>query len=176
MDPKLYDLINKLYEKIEVLERKIDRLSLNPNEVDISRIRSLNGLSSDPSQNFEDWLTAIQISTESVTLVTSNIPNAFKSVVKDHVADCEPPIYKNKNNNKLYVYDKTNTWVQWTDENLNTLVREIWRKFMKFHIEMTYDHEELYLAQRKEILDMRRKLLDVKKNKNDLSLWLRQII
>jgi hypothetical protein len=176
MDPKLYDLINKLYEKIEVLERKIDRLSLNPNEVDISRIRALNGLSSDPHQNFEDWLTAIQISPESVTLVTSNIPNAFKSVVKDHVADCASPIYKNKNNNKLYVYDKTNTWVQWTDENLNDMVREIWRKFMKFHIEMTYDHEELYLAQRKEILDMRRKLLDVKKNKNDLGLWLRQII
>jgi len=176
MDPKLYDLINKLYEKIEVLERKIDRLSLNPNEVDISRIRSLNGLSSDPHQNFEDWLTEIQISPESVTLVTSNIPNAFKSVVKDHIADCKSPIYKNKNNNKLYVYDKTNTWVQWTDENLNTLVREIWKKFMKFHIEMKYDHEELYLAQRKEILDMRRKLLDVKKNKSDLGLWLRQII
>ena len=176
MDPKLYDLINKLYDKIEVLERKIDRLSLNPTEVNISQIRSLNGLSSDPPQNFDDWLTTIQISPESVTLVTSNIPNAFKSVVKDHVADCESPIYKNKNNNKLYVYDKTNTWVQWTDENLNTLVCEIWRKFMKTHVEMTYDHEELYLAQRKQILEMRRKLLEVKKTKNDLSLWLRQII
>jgi len=174
MDPKLYDLINKLYEKIEVLERKIDRLSLNPNEVDISRIRALNGLSSDPHQNFEDWLTAIQISPESVTLVTSNIPNAFKSVVNDHIADCEPPIYKH--NNKLYIYDKTNAWVQWTDENLNNLVLGIWRKFMKTHVEMTYDHEEMYLAQRKQILEMRRKLLDVKKTKNDLGLWLRQIM
>lgn len=173
MDPKLYELINKLYEKIEVLERKIDRLSLNPGELDISRVRTLNGLQSDPSQTFDDWLGTIQIPLDSISLVTSNVPNAFKSVFTGQM-NSGLPIYKH--NNKLYVYDKTNTWVQWTDENLNSLVSETWRKFMKTHLDMSYDHEELYLAQRKNIIDMRRKLLDVKKTRNDLSVWLRQII
>lgn len=174
MDPSLYDLINGLYEKIAILERKIDRLSLNPNEVDISILRSLNGLSSNPPRDFEDWLSTIQIPLDSILLVTSSLLNAFKSVVKDQIVGCESPIYKH--NNKLYVYDKTNAWVQWTDDNLSILVLGIWRKFMKTHVEMTYDHEDLYLAQRKQIIDMRRKLLDVKKTKNDLGLWLRQIM
>ena len=174
MDPSLYDLINGLYEKIAILERKIDRLSLNPNEVDISILRSLNGLSSNPPRDFEDWLSTIQIPLDSILLVTSSLLNAFKSVVKDQIVGCESPIYKH--NNKLYVYDKTNAWVQWTDDNLSILVLGIWRKFMKTHVEMTYDHEDLYLAQRKQIIDMRRKLLDVKKTKNDLGLWLRQIL
>ena len=174
MDPKLYELITKLYDKIEVIERKIDRLSLNPDEVDILHVRLLNGLNATPLLNFDDWIASIQISLDSIILVTSSLPNAFKLVVKHHIVRHNSPIYKY--NNKLYVYDKTNTWIQWTDENLNTLVLEIWRKFMKTHIELTYDHEELYLTQRKYIIDMRSKLLDVKKTKNELGLWFLQII
>ena len=172
-DPRLYELIEKLYAKIEVLERKIDNISLDKSCVSVSQIRKINGLN-DPCQNFTDWLDCIKISEECILLVTSNLITAFQSVVKPALTAGDVPFYKH--NNKLYVFDKTGTWVQWDEENLHTLVREIRRKFMRAHLAMTYDNEDLYLAQRKNITDMRSKLIDVKKTKNILNLWLKQII
>jgi hypothetical protein len=173
-DPKLYDLIEKLYAKIEVLERKIDNMSLNKScDVSVSQIRQLNGLN-DPSRNFNEWLNDIQVTNESISLVTDNLLTAFQTVVKPILTSSDVPFYKH--NTKLYVFDQTKTWVQWGEENLVLLVSEVWRKFIKAHLVMTYDHEELYLAQRKNIVDMRRKLIDVKKTRNELTLWLKQII
>jgi hypothetical protein len=173
-DPKLYELVEKLCAKIEVLERKIDNMSMNKSfDVSVSQIRRINGLN-DPSQNFNEWLNDIQVTDESILLVTSNLVTAFQSVVKPLLTASDVPFYKH--NTKLYVFDHTRTWVQWDEENLGFLVREVWRKFMKAHLAMTYDHEELYLAQRKNIVDMRRKLIDVKKTRCELSLWLKQII
>lgn len=172
-DPKLYELIEKLYAKIEVLERKIDNISLDKSYVSVSQIRRINGLN-DPCQNFTDWLNSSCVSNECILLVTSNLITAFQSVVKPMLTSIDLPFYKH--NNKLYVFDKTGTWVQWDEENLNTLVREICRKFMRAHLVMTYDHEDLYLAQRKNITEMRSKLIDVKKTRNELNLWLKQII
>jgi hypothetical protein len=173
-DPKLYELVEKLYAKIEVLERKIDNLSLNKScDASVSQIRRLNGLN-DPSQNFTEWLNDIQVADESILLVTSNLLTAFQSVVKPLVTASDVPFYKH--NNKLYVFDNNGAWVQWDEENLGLLVREVWRKFMKAHLVMTYDHEELYLAQRKNIVDMRRKIIEVKKTRNEFNLWLKQII
>ena len=172
-DPKLYELIEKLYAKIDALERKIDNISLDKSHVSVSQIRQLNGLNN-PFKNFKEWLNDIQVSDESILLVTSNLLTAFQSVVKPILNDSDAPFYKH--DNKLYVFDHTSTWVQWDEENLGLLVCDVWRKFMKAHLAMTYDHEELYLAQRKNIVDMRRKLIDVKKTRNELSLWLKQII
>ena len=173
-EPNIHDLIHKLFEKIEVLERKIDCLSLNSNEVNISQIRTIKGLPPEPASNIVEWLNNIRITHDCILLVTSSILHAFQTVTKSALLDCDSPIFKH--NNKLYTFDQTNKWVQWDDDNLNLLVLEIWRKFMKTHVEMTYDHEELYLAQRKQILDMRRKILDVKKTRNELNVWLKQIL
>ena len=172
-DPKLYELIEKLYAKIEVLERKIDNMSLNKSCMSVSQIRRINGLN-DPCQNFTDWLNSSCVSNECILLVTSNLITAFQYVVKPMLTSIDVPFYKN--NNKLYVFDKTGTWVQWDEENLNTLVREICRKFMRAHLSMAYDNEDLYLAQRKNITEMRSKLIDVKRTRNELNLWLKQII
>jgi len=172
-DPKLYELIEKLCAKIDVLERKIDNISLDKSYVSVSQIRLINGLS-DPCQNFTEWLDGIKISDECIISVTSSLLVAFQSVVKPALTVSDVPFYRH--NAKLYVFDKTCTWVQWDDENLCRLVREVCRKFMKAHLLMTCDHEELYLAQRKSITEMRSKLIDVKKTKNELNLWLKQIM
>ena len=172
-DPKLYELIEKLCAKIDALERKIDNISLDKSHVSVSQIRQINGLN-DPSQNFNEWLNGIHVTDESILLVTSNLLTALQTVVKPLLTASDVPFYKH--NTKLYVFDKTGTWVQWSEENLSLLVREVSRKFIKTHVSMAYDHEELYLAQRKSITDMRSKLFDVKKTRNELSLWLRQII
>ena len=172
-DPKLYELIEKLYAKIDALERKIDNMSLDKSSISVSQIRRINGLD-DPSHNFTEWLNGSKVTDECIVLVTSSLLTAFHSVVKPLLTTSDLPFYKH--NNKLYVFDQTNAWVQWDDENLGVLIREIWRKFIKAHMAMTYDNEDLYLAQRKNITEMRSKLFDVKKNKNELTLWLKQII
>jgi hypothetical protein len=172
-DPKLYELLEKLSAKIDALERKIDNMSLDKSSVSVSHIRRINGLN-DPCRNFAEWLDGIKITEECILLVTSSLLTAFQSVVKSALTASDLPFYKH--NAKLYVFDKTCTWVQWDDENLCLLVREVCRKFMKAHLVMTCDHEELYLAQRKSITEMRSKLIDVKKTKNELNLWLKQIM
>ena len=164
MDQKIYDLVVKLSTRIEVLERKIDKLSNTTH----------NFIVDDPPLSFIRWLETIEVPIECILMVTGNLRDAFQYAIKPLLILDEVPIHKH--NNKLYVFTDDNAWILWGDENLRLLILEIWRKFIKIHMEIKPDNEEIYLAQRKCILEMRSKLYDVKKTKHELNIWLKLIM
>ena len=167
MNDEIRDLIQKLYNKIEVLEKKIDTLSLNSN-------KPSQNLRPPPPKNFDDWVSDITVSDDVVLHITSGTTQAFQNAIKSHLTSEDAPIYKH--NNKLYVFGENNQWSLWEEENLKLLIREIWRKFIRIHLNIVPDNEDIHLAQKKLILDMRRTLFDVKKNKHELNQWLKGIL
>jgi hypothetical protein len=74
------------------------------------------------------------------------------------------------------VFGENNEWSLWEEENLKLLIGEIWRKFIRIHLNIVPDNEDIHLAQKKHILDMRRTLFDVKKNRHELNQWLKGIL
>lgn len=167
MDDELRNLIQKLYNKIEVLEKKIDTLSLNSN-------KHSQNIRPPPPKNFTEWVSDITISDDAVLHIMSGTLQAFQNALKIPLTTEDVPIYKH--NNKLYVFDENNEWSLWEEENLIILIREIWRKFIRIHLTIVPDNEEIHLAQKKLILDMRRTLFDVKKNRHELNQWLKVIL
>lgn len=167
MDDELRNLIQKLYNKIEVLEKKIDTLSLNSN-------KHSQNIRPPPPKNLTEWVSDITISNDVVLHITSGTTQAFQTALKSHLTSEDSPIYKH--NNKLYVFGDNNEWSLWEEENLRLLIREIWRKFIRIHLNIVPDNEDIHLAQKKLILDMRRTLFDVKKNRHELIQWLKGIL
>ena len=167
MNDEIRDLIQKLYNKIEVLEKKIDTLSLNSN-------KHSQNLRPPPPKNLSDWVSDITVSDDVVLHITSGTTQAFQNALKSHLTSEDAPIYKQ--NNKLYVFDENNQWSLWEEENLKILILEIWRKFIRIHLNIVPDNEDIHLAQKKLILEMRRTLFDVKKNRHELNKWLKVIL
>ena len=167
MNDELRDLIQKLYNKIEVLEKKIDTLSLNS-------IKHNQNIRPPPPKNFDDWVSDITVSDDVVLHITSGTTQAFQNALKSHLTSEDAPIYKQ--NNKLYVFDENNQWSLWEEENLKILILEIWRKFIRIHLNIVPDNEDIHRAQKKLILEMRRTLFDVKKNRHELNKWLKVIL
>jgi hypothetical protein len=167
MDDELRNLIQKLYNKIEVLEKKIDTLTLNSN-------KHTQNLRPPPPKNLTEWVSDITVSNDAVLHIMSGTAQAFQTALKPHITSEDAPIYKH--NNKLYVFGENNEWSLWEEENLKLLIGEIWRKFIRIHLNIVPDNEDIHLAQKKHILDMRRTLFDVKKNRHELNQWLKGIL
>lgn len=167
MDDDIRDLLQKLYNKIEVLEKKIDILSSNSN-------KHTQNLRPPPPKNLSEWVSDITVSDDVVLHIMNGTVRAFQAALKPHLTSEDAPIYKH--NNKLYVFGDNNEWSLWDEENLKILIGDIWRKFMRIHLNIVPDNEDIHIAQKKYILDMRRTLFDVKKNRQELNQWLKVIL
>ena len=103
-------------------------------------------------------------------------------ITSDHVCglfemDNEIPIRKHKNT--VYVFNEDMKWVQWSDDNMKTLIEEIWKKFVGFQLRMQYDasvDEDMRDLHRKQIIGMRKTLFDIKKNRAELTSWIKQLV
>ena len=156
---ELYNLVLKLTERVNRLEKMI---SFNP-IIDI------------PSINLSDWVLNCMVTIEDVEMVYEN--NGFMSAIKNcikrnHTISRFPiTIFKNV----MYVFD-SNNWEKWdATTHLYAVVRDIWRKFIKLHMETTILDDEMHDIHRKLIIEMRHKLYDIKKNRMELCKWLMKI-
>ena len=87
------------------------------------------------------------------------------------------PIRKHKNT--IYVFNDDLKWVQWSDENLKTLIEEIWRKFVGLQVGTQYDasvDEDMRDLHRKQTIGMRKTLFDIKKNRTELTSWIKHLV
>ena len=180
---ELYSLMCKLYNKIENLEKKIDKLSDN-REINIEQFRRKQGLVN-PEDVYNNWVTFIKVNQEhykNLFLLDGGILNVFKNIVGDHIKRYPTlPIYKY--NNILYVYQNNEgqepKWELFNETNLSLIVTEIWRNLIKFqlnNITTDTDNDDIKDQKRRIVMQMRDKLLNVKKTRMNIIKWLREII
>ena len=170
--------IKDLYELLLNLSSKIDR---------IERTMNAGGMpvcewTGDKPTSLLDWARACVITSDHVCglfEMDNNTVKTFKTcVLYNHTqANNEIPIRKHKNT--VYVFNEDMKWVQWSDDNMKTLIEEIWKKFVGFQLRMQYDasvDEDMRDLHRKQIIGMRKTLFDIKKNRAELTSWIKQLV
>jgi hypothetical protein len=161
----LYDLILQLNAKIDRMEQAI-KTNTNSFSTDI------------PESTIIEWISNCEVSKEDIGMVYDNngcIAAIKNCILRNHNTVTIPLIY---NKNTLYVYESSG-WSKWTEEHLHVLIRDIWRKFVYFHMHAESDpsiDDDMKDFQRKRILEMRQKIYDVKKNRLDMYRWIKNII
>ena len=162
MDTDLHKLVLQLTERVNRLEKMIKS----------------NPIADTPSTTLSEWIGNCLVTIEDVEMVYEK--NGFASAIRNCIirnhADSPIPIMLFKN--AMYVYDSGN-WEKWDNTtHMHVLVRDIWRKFIKLHMDAVPDpllEEEIRDMQRKRILEMRQKLYEIKKNRIELCRWLMKI-
>ena len=162
MDTDLHKLVLQLTERVNRLEKMIKS----------------NPIADNPSRTLSEWIGNCLVTIEDVEMVYEK--NGFASAIRNCImrnhSDSPIPIMLFKN--AMYVYDSDN-WEKWDNTtHMHVLVRDIWRKFIKLHMDAIPDpllEEELRDMQRKRILEMRQKLYEIKKNRMELCRWLMKI-
>ena len=169
-EPSLRDL----YELILQLNAKIDRM-----EKTIKINKSANSFSVDvPASNIVEWIENCQVNTEDIGMVydENGCVAAIKNcILRNHNTSPIPLAYIK---NKLYVYESCE-WSKWTEDNLHVLVRDIWRKFVYLHMHTEPDpslEDEIKDFHRGRILEMRKKIYEVKNNRVDMHRWIKSVI
>ena len=162
METELYQMILKLTERVNHLEKMIKN----------------NPIADTPSTNLSEWIGNCLVTIEDVEMVyeKNGYANAIRNCITRNHADSPIPIMKLKNT--MYVYESYG-WEKWDNTtHMHVLVRDIWRKFIKLHMDAITDkllEEEIRDMQRRRILEMRQKLYEVKKNRMELCRWLMKI-
>ena len=164
MNEDLYQLIRELTERVGRLEKMVQS----------NRVVNANT----PSVTMTDWMTNCSVASEDVEMVyeINGYGNAVKNCILRNHAKSPIPLMRHKN--KLYVYT-VDSWEKWdNDTHMNSLIRDLWYKFIRVHMSEHNDprsEDELYDIRRKRILEMKQKLYDVKKNRAELCQWLHKI-
>ncbi len=161
-DANLYDLILKLTQRIERLEKIVQS----------------NPLPDVPATNLTEWINNCIITEEDIEMAYENnghIRAMRNCILRNHETSPLPILF---HKNKLYVYE-TDTWEKWCNTtHLHILVRDVWRKFLKLHMNTPPDltlEEDMRDLQRKRILEMRQQIYEVKKNRADMYRWIMKI-
>jgi hypothetical protein len=153
---ELYDIIRRLSEKIEMLEKHTPSQNQSPV----------------PSIGFDKWLDSCIIGKQHVEIVytTGDVMEAFKQCCLTNRETM--PVFKC--GNKFLVWDD-GKWTVWNDENTRLLIQEMWRKMIYCDVIEQPDKTVSAVvrdARTAKITDMRRKLYDVKKNRGIVVRWL----
>ena len=162
---ELYDLILQLNTKIDRMERAI-KTNTHSLSVDV------------PEGNMADWIENCQVTTVDLGMVYDNngcVAALKNCILRNHNTSPIPLAYIK---NTLYVYESCG-WSKWTEEHLHVLVRDIWRKFLYVHMHAEPDpllEDEMKDFQRSRILEMRKKIYEVKNNRADMYRWIKSVI
>lgn len=168
MDPTIADLC----ELIQKLSDKIDRLE---------KVIKTNGCAmgmgfNTPEVNIDDWSRNFVVREDDVeTVYRDGGLDAMKNCVLYNNSLSSIPLTMNKN--ILYVFEETG-WSKWTEEHLRTLIKNIWQKFVYIHMNTPVDpsvEEELRDFHRKKIIEMRKTVYDVKKNRVEFARYLKGV-
>ena len=167
----LYELMLEMSRKIDIIER-----SINAGGTPSCK------WADDQPRSLLEWTRACIVTSEHLTNLfesNNNTVNTFKtSVTYNHnLPNNEMPIRKHKN--IIYVFNDDMKWVQWSDENMKTLIEEIWRKFVGLQLRTQYDasvDEDIRDLHRKQTIGMRQTLFDIKKNRAELTSWINHLV
>lgn len=180
---ELYSLISKLYDKIENLERKIDNISTN-RVLNIDKYRINLGLGQ--PDIYTHWVSFIKVEPshyENLFRTNGGIVNVFKDIVNEHIRRYSViPLYKH--GNKMYVYHLNNDlqqpeWEPFSETHLSQLVTEVWRKILGVQlneIQNDTDDIEIKNEKRRIVIQVRQKILNVKKTRTNILKWLKESI
>lgn len=168
MNPTIADLC----ELIHKLSDKIDRL-----EKVINTNNCVMGIGMNtPEVNIEEWIRNCSVRQDDIdTVYRDGGLDAMKNCVLYNNGLASIPLIMNKNT--LYVFDE-NGWSKWTDEHLRTIIIKVWQKFVYVHMNTPVDpsvEEELRDFHRKKILELRKTVYDVKKNRIEFARYLKGV-
>lgn len=161
----IYELLLKMSEKIDHMDKEIQRLKVKTD--DFPPI---------PEITLNIWIEKSVVNYDHVIIMLNHnngTIEAFKQFIQYNNSNIKLPSFTKKN--KLYVPFMYNDEVSWKslDEVLNYFIQEVWRKFVEFilhtSLQIQTDMLDLYKQQ---ILSMRTKLCAVNKNKQEIIKWL----
>jgi hypothetical protein len=178
---ELYCVIQRLCDKIENLENKVDKLNQN-RETNIDKIRRHHGL--DTPDVYTNWLSFIKVEKKHYdALFTQNgcIMNTFKDIVLEHMNLIDDlPLYKYKKN--IYVYqniDDENEWCLFDNDNLLIMVKIVWQKLLSIQLDVINDDtddDEIKDQKRRVVLQMRQNLCNKKCNRDSILKWIKEVL
>jgi hypothetical protein len=178
---ELYCVIQRLCCKIETLEKKVDKLNQDK-ETNIDKIRLRLGL--ETPDVYSNWLSFIKVDKKHYNDLFSQhgcVITTFKDIVLEHMnLSDELPLYKYKK--RVYVYQTVgdeNEWCLIDNDNLVTMVKQVWQKLLSFQLSVIYDDTEdddIKDQKRRVVLQMRQRLCDVKCNRDSIMKWIKEVV
>ena len=171
----LLDIIQKMSNKIDNLENKIDHLiGMRPHHHQSSSENSAIMMVPDytPSINFQKWIQNFDINKDDVmNVLETNILDGFKDcIIKNMSCDTSKPIcaFTYGRHQQIYIYDIFQSSIfQWhviTDDDIYLLIDIIWRKMLEYYFVTEEELMEDALSDNEQIQrDLNKKvLLDMK--------------
>lgn len=157
--------IAELYELVRSLHAKIDKLSVGG--------QTTSALPN-PELNLADWIHQCVVTKEHLEIAVDNRQiEAFQQCILYNSVVMQLPIATI--DKKTLVYDDTGKWTKITDEHLRVLIRDMWRKFVHYNLSTLSEtsDDDTQDVRRRMIIDMRRILYDVRKNRAEVMRWIK---
>lgn len=157
----LYDMMVQMNARMERLERRIET-----SNTDVS-------WSTENLQSLSDWVKGATVNADHLDCLfetDNNATNAFKKCV---LFNRDMPIRKHKNT--VYTLNNDRIWVKWDDENTRIIIQVVWQKFIGLDLETGPNpscDDDANLLRRKSVIEMRKKLYDIKKNRTQITAWI----
>jgi hypothetical protein len=175
---ELYSIIVRLSHKVESLENEVIKLkSLKSKNKRIDLLL----LTEKPNNNLLEWIDFMDVKKDDISNIFEyDVVYAFKQCILSNIELIKNkkihPFYKHSND--LFVYLKNNNeeyeWEIFDTTHLEIITKNIWLKFLKLYMQIQYilsDNQDIRDLQKKEIMGMRIKLYEVKKNRKELIKW-----
>jgi hypothetical protein len=171
----LVALVHKLADKIDGLERKIDRLVGQGTGQGMGPGQGGNFPAVPPPVAFLDWVDSFVVSSTNLEVICQqHILEGFKHCLLENCRQgTAPPLFVKGRSRQLYVFevfpgcdDETEAqWQPFTDDHLDHLIQEVWRKILERFLgdtELFAEEDERVQNYRdmcmKKILEMRKLL------------------
>jgi hypothetical protein len=170
----LVALVHKLSDKIDGLERKIDRLVGKGTGQGIGQGMS-QGMGPGgfpvvpPPVAFLEWVDSFVVSSTNLEVICQeHILEGFKHCLLENCRQGVPPLLVKGRSRQLYVFevfpDETEAqWQPFTDDHLDHLIQEVWRKILERFLSDT----ELFAEEDERVQNYRdmcmKKILEMRK-------------
>jgi len=165
----LVALVHKLADKIDGLERKIDRLVGQGMGRGPVTDRSGGFPAVPPPVAFLDWVDSFVVSSTNLEVICQeHILEGFKHCLLENCRQGTPPLLVKGRSRQLYVFevfpDETEAqWQSFTDDHLDHLIQEVWRKILERFLSDT----ELFAEEDERVQNYRdmcmKKILEMRK-------------
>jgi len=165
----LVALVHKLSDKIDGLERKIDRLVCQGMGHGPVTDRSGGFPVVPPPVAFLEWVDSFVVSSTNLEVICQeHILEGFKHCLLENCRQGVPPLLVKGRSRQLYVFevfpDETEAqWQSFTDDHLDHLIQEVWRKILERFLSDT----ELFAEEDERVQNYRdmcmKKILEMRK-------------
>jgi len=165
----------EIYELLMNISQKIDNL-----EYKLQYVQNSEAAMPEPSLTIDEWLEESLVEESYIHMLVSSkdgTMEAFKQFVLDTHNRLNIPVLTYKRKTYLAILkDELKKW-QPLDQALEYFVREIWRKFVKYTLDNTFQgvHLDIVDVYKQKAMALRKHLYDVEKNRKEILKWLANI-